>query len=246
MKHRLFFLLILFSVCTVSFAADLLVQDRSGWYPADAELEAELRHAIVGTQPDMKLLDISIRAAGGFGVVTQSTYAENVINQEFTENALAGFLQEASNSGLTVESREPAALGPLSGFRVVTSRNLNGTHFTTANLLLFAKRDFYVVYVFSAGDPHDLTTIADEYSSRIQFSPSVEPPVEAKISTKRPGYESGYAVGKFMVLLAAIVVSAVLLVRLGRPRARPDRSEPESSRNWAKQSDAQPTGLLDQ
>ena len=221
MKHRLFFLLILFSVCTVSFAADLLVQDRSGWSPADAELEAELRHAIVGTQPDMKLLNISIRAAGGFGVVTQSTYAENVINQEFTENALAGFLQEASNSGITVESREPAALGPLSGFRVVTSRNLNGTHFTTANLLLFAKRDFYVVYVFSAGDPHDLTTIADEYNSRIQFSPSVEPPVEAKISTKGPGYDAGYFTGKFIFPIVFLTVGGMLvflILRLQRPR----------------------------
>ncbi|MCL2310381.1 MAG: hypothetical protein FWC42_08960 [Proteobacteria bacterium] len=217
MKHRRFLLLILFSFSATGFAADVIVQDRSGWRSVNAEQETEIRQGVLQVQPDTELLNLSVRDAGGLGAITRRKCAEGVINQKFIETALAGFLDGTSHYGYAVESREPATLGPLSGFHVITSGNMSGTHFTAANWLLFAKRDFYVVTVYDFGDPRDLAAMEAEYSSRIQFSPAVEPPLSAKDSTKGPGYEAGYVTGKFIlpiVLLIASVVLTILLVRL--------------------------------
>jgi hypothetical protein len=224
MKYKQTLLLVFIFAWTGCFAADVAVRDHPGWYPAITEMKAAILKNLLQMDPEMELIDMSMRTDNGVVAMTTRREFSEGINQEFVKQALAGFLTEAKKSGLTVESSKPEMFGTLSGFRIVTSGGINPAY--TISWMLFSRQTLYAIHVYDLSSPQAQPPVAaeTEYLSRIEFSPSVQPVDKAVDVTRQPGYAGGYATAwaAMIVLAGGILVLFFRFVFRARHSEKPE------------------------
>ena len=215
MNRLLSILLLLVGAPLASLASDLTVVNHPGWHDGGANLRATIAQKNLSTE----LVDMSIRSAGGFGVITQYQFDEEV-SPKLAADALAGFLHKTSQDGHTAVSQEPAQLGPLQGFRVVTKGKLNGLDFGAVTFLLFTRRDLYSITAYGLAGTSDSVAVSDEYVSRIRFSPDIKPGWAFPNSAYEQGRRDGYIFGRYLLPLALLGVILVFYLRSRRSRSK--------------------------
>lgn len=179
-----------------ALGSDVLVNEHPEWRPATEE-----QRKAIPSQPASMLLDLSLHASGGAGVLLR-TRIKGEMSKQTADNTIAGFLGAIREGGMTVTDQSQISVGRLRGICITAKSEGNGNAVGVVSHLVFASRDMYTMTVYGPADMTRSDPLVQQYLSRVAFDPSVVPGnIEAESA-----YEQGRRIGRMTVGVVKIVV----------------------------------------